>query len=224
MWVKMTILDLCLEMKVSAIKMKMILKSVVIVAGLVGSLGASAAGDVEAGKAASATCAGCHGADGNSVVANFPKLAGQGEKYLVKQMNDIKEGKRPVIEMTGLLDALSAQDIENIAAYFASQTTTPGQAKKDLVEKGEIMYRQGNAATKVAACAACHGPAGEGVSLAAFPALAGQHADYIASQLKKFRSGERSNDGDSRMMRSVTARLNDKEIEAVASYISGLYK
>ncbi|KZZ07349.1 hypothetical protein A3749_15635, partial [Oleiphilus sp. HI0078] len=157
MWVKMTILDLCLEMKVSAIKMKMILKSVVIVAGLVGSLGASAAGDVEAGKAASATCAGCHGADGNSVVANFPKLAGQGEKYLVKQMNDIKEGKRPVIEMTGLLDARSAQDIENIAAYFASQTTTPGQAKKDLVEKGEIMYRQGNAATKVAACAACHG-------------------------------------------------------------------
>lgn len=215
---------ICLEMKVSAIKMKMIFKSVVIVAGLAGSFGASAAGDIEAGKAASATCAGCHGMDGNSAVASFPKLAGQGEKYLIKQINDIKDGKRPVIEMTGILDGLSAQDIENIAAYFASQATTPGQAKKDLVKKGEVLYRQGNAATKVAACTACHGPAGEGVDLAVFPALAGQHADYIAAQLKKFRSGERANDGDTRMMRSVAARLNDKEIEAVASYISGLYK
>jgi cytochrome c553 len=215
---------ICLEMRVSAVKMKMIFKSVVIVAGLAGSLGASAAGDVEAGKTASTTCAACHGADGNSAVASFPKLAGQGEKYLIKQMNDIKSGKRPVIEMTGMLDALSAQDMENIAAYFASQTITPGQAKKDLVAKGEIMYRQGNAATKVAACTACHGPAGEGVDLAVFPALAGQHAEYIVDQLKQFRSGERSNDGDTRMMRSVAARLNDKEIEAVASYISGLYK
>ena len=204
--------------------MKMILKSVVIAAGLSGSLAAYAAGDVEAGKAASATCAACHGSDGNSAVASFPKLAGQGEKYLIKQINDIKSGKRPVIEMTGLLDALSEQDIANIAAYFAAQVSSPGQAKKDLVAKGEALYRQGNVATKMAACTACHGPAGEGVELAAFPALAGQHADYIAAQLKKFRSGERSNDGDTRMMRSVAARMNDKEIEAVASYISGLYK
>ena len=204
--------------------MKMILKSVVIVAGLAGSLGASAAGDVEAGKSASAICAGCHGADGNSAIASFPKLAGQGDKYLLKQMNDIKDGRRPVVEMTGMLDALSKQDMENVAAYFAAQSVTPGQAKKELVEKGEILYRQGNPATQVAACTACHGPAGDGVVLASFPALAGQLADYIAAQLKKFRSGERTNDGDTRMMRSVAARLNDKEIEAVASYISGLYK
>lgn len=204
--------------------MKMILKSVVIVAGLAGSMGASAAGNVEAGKAASATCAGCHGVDGNSMLANFPKLAGQGEKYLLKQMNDIKSGKRPVVEMTGLLDTMSAQDLENVAAYFAAQTGTPGQAKADLVEKGEVLYRKGNPATSMAACTACHGPAGAGIDLAAFPALAGQHADYIAAQLKKFRSGERSNDGDTRMMRDVAARMNDKEIEAVASYISGLYK
>jgi cytochrome c553 len=211
-------------MKVSAIKMKMFFKSVVVVAGLAGSMGAVAAGDVEAGKAASATCAGCHGADGNSVMPSFPKLAGQGEKYLVKQLNDIKSGARPVLEMTGLLDALSAQDIANLAAYFSSQTGSAGQAKKDLVKKGEVLYRNGNPAMKIAACTACHGPAGDGVELAAFPALAGQHADYIAAQLKKFRSGERSNDGDTRMMRSVAARLNDKEIEAVASYISGLHK
>jgi len=204
--------------------MRMFFKSVVVVAGLAMSFGASAAGDVEAGKAASATCAGCHGADGNSMVANFPKLAGQGTKYLVKQMKDIKSGARPVVEMTGLLDALSSQDIENLAAYFQSQKASPGQAKKELVEKGEALYRMGNPATKVAACTACHGPAGAGVDLAVFPGLAGQHADYIASQLKKFRNGERSNDGDTRMMRSVASRLSDKEIEAVASYISGLYE
>jgi len=203
--------------------MRMFFKSVVVVAGLAMSFGASAAGDVEAGKAASATCAACHGADGNSMVANFPKLAGQGAKYLVKQINDIKSGARPVLEMTGLLDALSSQDIENLAAYFQSQKSSPGQAKKELVKKGEVLYRLGNPATKVAACTACHGPAGAGVDLAVFPGLAGQHADYIASQLKKFRSGERNNDGDTRMMRSVASRLSDKEIEAVASYISGLY-
>ncbi len=211
-------------MKVSAIKMKMSFKSVVVVAGMFLSAGSIAAPDIEAGKAATATCAGCHGADGNSAIANFPKLAGQGSKYLLKQLQDIKSGARPIVEMTGLLDGMSDSDLENIAAYFAAQTTTPGQAKKELVKQGEILYRKGNPATQVAACTACHGPAGAGVELAAFPALAGQHADYIASQLKKFRSGERANDGDTRMMRSVASRMSDKEIEAVASYISGLYK
>lgn len=204
--------------------MKTLLKSVVIVAGLTLASGVSFAGDAEAGKNASAMCAACHGADGNSAVGSFPKLAGQGEKYLLKQLKDIKSGNRTVVEMTGMLDAMSEQDLENLAAYFASQTMTGGQAKKDLVEAGEIMYRAGNPATKVAACAACHGPAGKGVELAAFPVLAGQHAQYIETQLKKFRSGERANDGDSRMMRGVAARMTDKEIEAVASYISGLYQ
>ena len=203
--------------------MKTLLKSVVIVAGLVIASGASAEGDIEAGKNSSAMCAACHGAEGNSAVPNFPKLAGQGKKYLLKQLNDIKSGKRAVIEMTGILDAFSEQDLENLAAYFSSQTGTSGQAKKELVNAGEVLYRSGNAATQVAACTACHGRSGKGVELAAFPALSGQHADYIASQLKKFRTGERSNDGDTRMMRSVAARLSDKEIEAVASYISGLY-
>lgn len=203
--------------------MKTLLKSVVIVAGLAMASGVSAAGNVEAGKNSSAMCAACHGADGNSAVPNFPKLAGQGEKYLLKQMQDVKAGNRVIVEMTGMLDAFSDQDLENLAAYFSAQTITPGQAKKDLVEAGEVLYRAGNPATQVAACTACHGPSGKGVDLAVFPALGGQHADYIASQLKKFRSGERANDGDTRMMRSVAARLSDKEIEAVASYISGLY-
>lgn len=203
--------------------MKTLLKSVVMVAGIALASGVSAAGDVEAGKNASALCAGCHGADGNSAVPNFPKLAGQGQKYLLKQLNDIKTGKRQVVEMTGILDGFSDQDLENLAAYFSAQNPTGGQAKKELVKAGEALYRGGNPATKIAACTACHGPSGKGVELASFPRLSGQHADYIATQLKKFRSGERANDGDTRMMRSVAALLSDKEIEAVASYISGLH-
>jgi cytochrome c553 len=210
------------RMRVSEIKMKNIFTSMLLVVGLVSSFGASAA-DIEAGKNASAVCAGCHGANGNSTIGSFPKLAGQGAKYLVKQMNDVKSGARPIVEMTGILDGLSAQDFNNIAAFYQSQTMSGGQAKKDLVEKGESLYRAGNPATNVAACAACHLPTGAGVELAVFPALAGQHADYIAKQLKNFRSGERANDGDSRVMRSVAARLSDKEIEALASYISGLH-
>mgnify|MGYP000453316845 CR=1 FL=1 len=203
--------------------MRNIFTRVLLVVGLIGSFGASAA-DIEAGKAASAVCAGCHGADGNSAVGNFPKLAGQGAKYLVKQMDDIKSGARSVVEMTGLLDGLSAQDFNNLAAFYQSQIMSGGQAKKDLVEKGEALYRAGNPATNVAACTACHGPAGAGVEMAAFPALAGQQADYVAKQLKNFRSGDRANDGDTRVMRSVSARLSDKEIDALASYISGLHK
>lgn len=203
--------------------MKTLLKSVVMVAGCVLASSVYAGGDVEAGKNASTVCAACHGADGNSAVANFPKLAGQGEPYLLKQLQDIQSGKREIVEMTGLLDGMSENDLENLAAFYAAQTITPGQAKKDLVEAGEVLYRAGNPATKVSACTACHGPAGKGIELAKFPMLSGQHADYIQSQLEKFRSGERDNDGDTRMMRSIAARMTDKEIEAVASYISGLY-
>ena len=217
------------DMRVSTKNMKMTLKKIVIVAGLAGSFltGAQAAentNNIDAGKAASASCAGCHGVDGNSAVGSFPKLAGQGVPYLVKQMQDIKSGARKVVEMTGLLDGLTDADINNMAAYFNSKIMSGGQAKEALIEKGEALYRIGNPAISMAACSACHGPAGEGVALAKFPSLAGQHADYIASQLRKFRSGERSNDGDGRIMRSVAARISDKEIEAVSSYIAGLHK
>ena len=203
--------------------MKNMFTSMLLVVGLVGSFNLPAA-DIDAGKESAAVCAGCHGANGNSAVGNFPKLAGQGTKYLVKQMNDIKSGARPVVEMTGILDGLSAQDFNNIAAYYQSQVVSGGQAKKELVEKGEALYRAGNPATNVAACTACHGPTGAGIELAVFPALAGQHADYVAKQLKDFRSGERANDGDARVMRSVAARLSNKEIEALASYITGLHE
>jgi len=201
------------------------LMSVLLVAGLAGSLNvaAEAMGNADAGKDKAATCAACHGADGNSSAGNFPKLAGQGSRYLAKQINDIKSGARKVVEMTGLLDSLNEQDINDISAYYASQSVIVAQAKKDLVKEGKDLYRAGNPAKNVAACTACHGPSGAGIALAGFPALGGQHADYVSTQLKKFRNGERSNDGDTLVMRSIAARLSDREIEALANYVSGLH-
>lgn len=204
--------------------MNKLFKSLCVAAGLFGAMSvmADTAGNVESGKAKTAVCAGCHGMDGNSAAPNFPKLAGQGAEYLVKQLGDIKEKRRTVVEMTGLLDALTDQDLNDIAAFYSAQKMSLGQANEELVKVGAPLYRAGNMANKVAACAACHGPTGAGIALAKYPALGGQHADYIATQLHKFRKGERTNDGDTRIMRAIAAKLSDDEIKSVASYISGL--
>ena len=206
--------------------MKKFLKGIAVAAGFAWAAGATAeiVGNADAGKEKAAACGACHGADGNSAVPSFPKIAGQGSKYLIKQMNDVMSGLRVIPEMTGQLDSFSEQDVANVAAYFASQTIVVSQANPELIEHGKQIYRSGIPAKSVAACTACHGPAGQGVDLAVFPALGGQHAEYTGSQLMKFRSGERMNGGDTRIMRSIAARLSDKEIEAVSSYISGLYR
>ncbi len=183
---------------------------------------AMAEGNAEAGKELTTACAACHAADGNSLAPSFPKLAGQQEKYLLKQLNDIKSGKRPVAQMTGQLDNLTPQNLADIAAYFASNSTVVGQADPTLVEAGQALYRTGNPKTGVPACTACHGPTGKGLGSAAFPGLSGQHADYTKSQLKAFQSGAREND-PSRIMRDIAFKMNDQEIEAVSSYIQGLY-
>jgi cytochrome c553 len=201
--------------------MKNLLLSLFVLMGVSGLVHAE--GDAEAGKSKAAMCAGCHGGDGNSAVPAFPKLAGQNVKYLVKQMQDIKAGDRSVPAMTGLLNASSDQDMQDIAAYFSSQFASIGAANKDLVELGEKVYRAGTKESGVSACTACHSPTGKGNAMAGFPTLGGQHADYIAAQLRAFREGERTNDGDAKMMRSVAFRLTNKEIDAVASYISGLH-
>jgi cytochrome c553 len=182
---------------------------------------AYAGGDASEGQAKAAVCGGCHGADGNSLIASFPKLAGQSELYLVKQMIDIRDGNRDVPQMNGLLTSLSAQDFADIAAYFNSQTASIGATDPAKVELGRQIYRAGNAAKDVAACTACHSPTGAGNPQAAFPALSGQHADYIIAQLKAFRTETRTND-KAKIMRQVAALMSDKEIEAVASYIQGL--
>ncbi|MBM6552242.1 c-type cytochrome [Marinomonas ostreistagni] len=194
--------------------------------GLLVTVGATsvayAEGNPDAGKPLTAVCSACHSADGNSLAPTFPKLAGQNEAYLLKQMTEIKAGVRPVAQMTGMLDGLSEQNLADIAAYFASQNTAIGQAAPELVAQGEALYRDGNPATGVPACTACHGPAGKGLNSAAFPSLSGQHADYTASQLKMFQSGERSND-TAKIMQNIAFKMNDQEIQAVSSYIQGLH-
>ena len=187
----------------------------------------SQSGDAARGKDLSVACSACHGPDGNSVAPTFPKLAGQGERYLVKQLQDIRDGSRPVPTMAGQLDGKSEQDLADIAAYYAAQSASGGQTDPDLLALGEKVYRAGVAERKVAACSACHSPRGNGNAPAGFPALAGQHADYIATQLRMYRKGYedetgRVNDGDSMIMRTTAFGLSDKEIEAVSSYIAGL--
>ena len=189
------------------------------------SMQAFAKGDVAAGQAKSAICAACHGVDGNSTVPNWPKLAGQHEKYMVRQVTLIKSGDRQVPEMLGIVPGLSDQDIEDLSAYFASQEAVPGVADQSQVMLGERIYRAGNAESGVPACMSCHGPAGEGNAPAGYPALAGQHSMYTSKMLTGFRAGENygEDDASSQIMNGSASELSDEEIEAVASYIQGLY-
>ena len=200
--------------------MNKLLVSLLLTLGLTGV--AQAAGDATAGQAKTAVCAACHGADGNSAVPNFPKLAGQGERYLLKQMIDIKEGNRQVVEMTGMLTNLSPEDMADIAAYFSSQQMSVGTTDPAQLELGQALFRGGKLEEGMPACTGCHSPTGSGNSPAGFPHLGGQHAQYVAKQLTDFREGDRTNDGDAMIMRSIAAKLSNKDIKALSSYINGL--
>lgn len=179
-------------------------------------------GDPAAGEAKSATCLACHGADGNSVNPEWPKLAGQHERYLVKQLMDYKAGETRVNAiMNGLAAALSDQDMKDLGAFYASKTMSGGNADEELVALGKKIYQGGNADSGVAACMSCHGPAGKGDPLGGFPRLAGQHAQYTQTQLELWRTGTRQNDAR-RMMRDVVLKMTPDEIKAVSSYIAGL--
>jgi cytochrome c553 len=180
-----------------------------------------AEGDAAAGQAKSALCGSCHGVDGNSLMAMNPKLAGQSARYMVKQLQEFKSGARESAIMASMVLSLSDQDMEDIAAWYSSQQPTIQGANPLSIELAERLYRGGNPEIAVAACSACHSPTGKGNAPAGFPLLSGQHAEYTLQQLKNFRSGARQNDG-SAMMRTVVERLTDKELEALASYVSGL--
>jgi len=217
-----------------------------LIVGIWVSLGLSASvlaeGDAAMGKQKSAACVACHGEGGNSAIPSFPKLAGQHANYLLKQLKNIQCGDlseedqkakkctpRSVPTMAGQLNGMNEKDFADIAAYYSSQTMSGAQADPELIAKGEEIYRAGIRSKGVAACTACHSPLGKGNGPAGFPALGGQHADYISAQLKSFRAAAdgdsmgRANDGETRMMRDVSLRLSDSEIEAVSSYISGLH-
>jgi len=192
-----------------------------------GSLLASAAyaqeGSIEAGRTKSATCAACHGPDGNSVTPDWPSLAGQHASYIVRQINAFKNGERTNVTMKPFADMLSDQDVLDIAAYYASQKITPKGADPALVRLGQQIYRGGVPERGVAACIACHGPTGDGNPLAAYPRLSAQHAAYVSTQLKAYAADERRSDVDfNQMMRNVASLLYDDEIRALASYVQGL--
>lgn len=180
-------------------------------------------GDANKGRTLSATCAACHGADGNSVNPDWPTLAGQGEAYIMKQLHDFRGDKRLDPLMSAQAKGIKSDaDIADLAAYFSSQKTKLGTANKDKVALGKAIYKGGILSTGVAACSACHGPTGLGNFAAKFPKVSGQHAKYIVKQLKAFKSGSRNNDSG-KMMRNIAKNMTDAEMEAVAEYMTGLH-
>jgi cytochrome c553 len=181
--------------------------------------------DSTAGKSKSESCVACHGVTGNSVVPEWPKLAGQHQDYLIRQISEIKKGDkglRSVPTMLGMVVDLSSQDIVDIAAFYAGQKQTQGSAQEQHVKVGKKIYLGGNIESGVPACLACHGPQGMGNGAANFPRVAGQHSAYTELQLKQFRDGTRSND-PSGMMQYIAKKMTDAEITAVSSYIEGLH-
>ncbi|MEE4161654.1 MAG: c-type cytochrome [Woeseiaceae bacterium] len=181
-------------------------------------------GDADAGKAKSITCAACHGAAGNSANPLWPNLAGQHAKYIVNQLGAFKEGKRVNALMSSQAMLLSEDDMANLAVYYEGlEPATQTVADPDLVDKGEALYRAGNAETGVAACIACHGPKGVGNAAAQYPSLSGQHAAYTEKTLKDYRSGERKSIAGNNAMNEIAAKLTDDEIKALASYVQGLH-
>ena len=200
---------------------RLITAAVVAIISVTSALAADYGDPAKAQSIANQICAACHGADGNSPLSMNPSLAGQHPEYLFKQLNEFKSGNRNNAVMMGMVAGLSAEDMRNLSAYYAAQRLSEAAAKdKDLVAQGRKLFRGGNLATGVAACAGCHSPNGAGIP-SQYPRLAGQHPEYVVAQLKAFRAGERANDTNN-MMRAVAARLTDKEIAAVAEYLSGL--
>jgi len=181
-------------------------------------------GDAAAGQAKAAVCGACHGMDGNSADAQYPKLAGQSEQYIVRQLTDFKSGQRQNPIMLGMATPLSVQDMHDLGAYFASQTSRPGVADQALVEPGETLFRQGDSTRGIPACMACHSIDGRGNPGAMYPQLAGQHAQYVEATLKAWHDGITwGTDVRSQIMPTIAAKLDAKDIAALASYIEGLH-
>ena len=194
----------------------------VLVVGMLLSFNAMSVGDIEAGRTKAAMCAGCHGQNGNSQNPIWPKLSGQHAFYIEKELHDFQKSRRIDPTMAPMVAGLNDVDIENLAAFFASVPSSVEAASADKIKLGESLYRGGNAERGLPACIACHGPNGAGSAPAKFPKIGGQHAAYLAKALKDFKSESRTNDHQG-MMRDIAGRMSNKEIEAVASYVSGLH-
>jgi cytochrome c553 len=176
----------------------------------------------------STVCVACHGADGNSASPANPNLAGQQAEYVARQLAHFKDGTRPNPIMSGMAATLTPEDMTALGVYF-SQQRPKGLAAKDpsLVAAGQKLYRGGNGAAGVPACAACHTPTGVGIPVR-YPRLSGQYSDYTLSQLQAFRSGQRGadkqgKDTSGRVMAQIASRMSDDEMRAVADYAAGLH-
>ncbi|CAM2877898.1 c-type cytochrome [Vibrio rarus] len=205
------------------------MKKLALIVTLFASCSVWAAGSIEAGKEKSVTCSACHGADGNSPVTIYPKLAGQHENYTIKQLKDLKLGAtsggkqgRYDPAMSAMAMVLSDQDIADLAAYYASIPMSENTTPENVVEQGQELYLAGNAERGITACVACHGPRGNGTSLSGFPKISGQHADYTKLQLQKFAAVDRSNDLNG-MMHDIAKKLTEEEMDVLAKYIGGLH-
>jgi cytochrome c553 len=186
--------------------------------------GASAAvhaeGDKERGQAKSATCVACHGVDGNSVVPEWPSIAGQHSSYIVQHLQAFRSGERQNVLMSPIAIVLTDEDIQDLAAWFSAQTPRPtGETDPSQLALGQRLYRGGDLTRGVSACSGCHGPDGKGNPGAKYAAIGGQHAAYTAAQLRAYRSGARTTGP---VMRGVTAKLTDADIDALAAYLQGL--
>lgn len=182
-------------------------------------------GDPEKGKMLTETCVACHNDDGNSTVSMWPKIAGQHEDYLYKQLlafSKGEEGPRYDPNMYSMVSSFSEQDMRDLSAYYASQKMTLGKASADLYEMGQAIYRGGDRKSGITACIGCHQAKGLGNDLAGFPRLSGQNEEYTAQQLKKYRDGSRQTDPNE-IMRDIASRMSDEQIEAVSNYVAGLY-
>lgn len=179
-------------------------------------------GDPVAGKGKTSLCTACHGPEGISTTPTWPNLAGQHAEYISKQLHDYKTGERTDPQMAPMAATLSAQDIEDVSAYYASLGTARGEALPEKIIDGETIYRAGNSKTGLSACMACHGPSGTGNPAANYPSLSGQHAAYTAATLKAFKAETRAND-DKNVMRIIAGKMTNEEIEAVSNYLQGLH-
>ena len=186
-------------------------------------------GDAAEGKSKAVSCGACHGSDGNSVMPDWPNIAGQNANYLVAQMKAFQKGEngedalRSDPLMTNMATSLSDQDIRDLAVYFEGLPAAANSVADDTtVARAEALYRGGNEENKAAACLACHGPTGRGNPAATYPALNGQHAKYTAKQLRDYASGTRQSDGKTKIMRDIASRLSKEDIDAIASYLQGL--
>ncbi|WP_373938023.1 cytochrome c4 [Vibrio kanaloae] len=205
------------------------MKKLALILSLLASCSVWAQGSIEAGKAKSQTCVACHGADGNSLITQYPKLAGQHEKYLIKQLKELKLGMtsggkqgryEPV--MGAMAMPLSEEDMADLAAYYASLSISNNSTPENVVDEGKVLYTAGDSERGLTACTACHGPRGNGTELSGFPKISGQHADYIKAQLEKFRDDSRNNDMNA-MMRDVAKKLTDADIDTLSKYVGGLH-